>query len=108
VIACRATIYPGASRPCVTGTLIRISLNALIVFFLFVSEEELLGGGGGTAWPSVDGVRLLFAAFNCSAVRLMQMPWMGSGAAASTHNHLPFPASKTLRYPTVSLYLYMY
>lgn len=73
---------------------------------LIVSEEELLGGGGGTAWPSVDGVRLLYAAFNCSAVRLMQMPWMGFGAAAaSTPNHLPFPASKTLRYPTVSIIL---
>jgi hypothetical protein len=33
VIACRATIYRGASRPCVAGTLIRISLNALIVCF---------------------------------------------------------------------------
>jgi hypothetical protein len=47
VIACRATIYPGASRPCVAGTLIRISLNALIVFFFICFRGRAAGGRRG-------------------------------------------------------------
>ncbi|XP_065353378.1 inactive dipeptidyl peptidase 10 isoform X1 [Cloeon dipterum] len=63
-------------------------------------EEGLLGDSEKAVWSSVDGSRLLFATFNDTGVRLLQVPWMGPSQGAAGATDATFPSSRTVHYPT--------
>ena len=79
-----------------------VGLMKLILRALF-SEDVLKNPKA--LWSSYDGTHLLYATFNDSEVGILNFPWFKteSGLAANkAANRAPsFPASKTVRYPTV-------
>ncbi|KAF4524776.1 hypothetical protein B566_EDAN014470 [Ephemera danica] len=69
-----------------------------------LTKDGLMGrhSDGSAAWPSMDGSRLLYAAFNDSGVRLLQVPWLAASAGVVKPSPVDgiFPEMRTVHYPT--------
>lgn len=62
----------------------------------FIFAEDVLHSTEAL-WGSPDGSHVMYAAFDDSAVGALTFPWFSAAATTGT-----FPATRSVRYPTVS------
>lgn len=77
-----------------------IEHTCIIISFLSTFTEEIFIDTKKAYWVSTDGSHLLYATFNDSIVQNLEYPWVQDDL--QNKDLLKFPATKSVRYPTVS------
>lgn len=77
------------------------TMQQFSVDYCVMSAEDVLTSPHDALWCSPDGSHLLFATFNDSEVRNFNFPWFSLSDSSPPEPGVSFPASRSVRYPTV-------